>query len=339
MNETENLNSDDEIDLLDLVSVLLKRKWLIIGITGIAMTLVLIYAAVSLILPPETSYLPNEYTPQAHMLINDSSSSGGGMSSLLSSSGLGSLASLAGIKAPSGSTFSALAIYLSQSNSFLDSVVDKFALIERYKIKKSPRATSRATLKKNLMVEFDDKAGVLSIKFTDIDPVFAQSIVNYAVEYLGNRFAEMDLDKNKLQKENFEDNIQNTYNEIIKLENESQKLDKSAAMGGYTSNGSSMVLESTRIMREIEAQQAVYTQLKAQYELLKVEMASESPIFQVLEYAEVPDQKSGPSRGMLCLIVTFAAFFGSIFLSFVLNAIENIRKDPAAMAKLSGDTK
>ena len=45
--------------------------------------------------------------------------------------------------------------------------------------------------------------------------------------------------------------------------------------------------------------------------------------------------KSGPSRGKLCIIVTFAAFFVSVFLAFLLNAIENIKKDPEAMAKLS----
>jgi uncharacterized protein involved in exopolysaccharide biosynthesis len=53
-----------------------------------------------------------------------------------------------------------------------------------------------------------------------------------------------------------------------------------------------------------------------------------------LELAEVPDQKSGLGRGMLCIIITFAAAFFSVFLAFALNAIENIRKDPEAMAKL-----
>lgn len=339
MNETENLPSDDEIDLLDLVSVLLRRKYLIIGITFAAMLGVLIYAVGSLILPPEKSYMPNEYTPKAHMLINDSSSSGGGVASMLSSSGLGGLASLAGVNVPSGSTYSALAVYLAGSNSFLDSVVDQFGLVERYKIEKSPRAESRKVLKKNLVASFDDKAGVLSVSFTDIDPVLAQSVVNYTVKYMEDRFTEMGLDKNRLQKENLEVNIKNAYDEILKLEAESQKLDRSAALGAYTSNGSSMVLEATRIRRELGTQESVYTQLKTQYELLKVTMASESPIFQILEYAEVPDQKSGPSRGMLCIIVTFAAFFMSIFLTFVLNALENIRKDPVAMAKLTGGKK
>jgi hypothetical protein len=41
---------------------------------------------------------------------------------------------------------------------------------------------------------------------------------------------------------------------------------------------------------------------------------------------------------MICVIVTFAAGFFSVFLAFVLNAISNIRKDPEAMAKLKGSS-
>lgn len=98
----------------------------------------------------------------------------------------------------------------------------------------------------------------------------------------------------------------------------------------------SIVRDTTMIKMELSAQQEIYKQLKAQEELLKVKMASEQPAFQVLEYAEVPDLKSGPSRGMLCIIVTFAAFFFSIFLAFLLNALKNIKNDPEAMKKLRG---
>lgn len=337
MEEAERIENDDEIDLLDLLAVLLRRKRLIIGITVLGMAGALIASVLSLMLPPQKSFLPNEYSPKAVMLINDSSSSGGGLSSMLASSGLGSLASLAGVSVPSGSTYSALAVYLAGSDSFLDTLVDQFDLVTRYKIKKSPRAESRKALKKNLSAGFDDESGVFSVSFTDIDPVFAKEVVNFAVGYLETRFREMGIDKNQLQKENLEKNIANTFEEIRRLEDEGQRLDQSAARGSYSAGGSSLILEATRIKREITAQEAVYTQLKTQYELLKVQMASETPVFQVLEYAQVPDQKSGPSRGMLCIVITFAAFFFSLFLAFVLNAVENIRKDPEAMAKLSGE--
>ena len=94
-------------------------------------------------------------------------------------------------------------------------------------------------------------------------------------------------------------------------------------------------IEQNRIELELSAQKSVYTQLKSQLELLKVNMQTESPTLQILERPSIPDMKSGPSRVKLCIIVTFAAFFVSIFLAFLLNAIENIKKDPEAMEKLS----
>jgi uncharacterized protein involved in exopolysaccharide biosynthesis len=337
---SEEQDKDDEISLIDLFAVLWHRKVMIIVITLIAMIGVVVYAVISIKLPVETSPLPNEYTPEAFMLINDSSSSGGGLSSMLSSSGLGGLASLAGFSAGSGQTFSKLAVYLAGSNPLLDSVVDEFDLIVRYKIDtpktkaKSPRADSRKMLKKKLTAVIDEESGVFSVGFTDTDPVFAQSVVNFTVSYLEARFDELGVDKNKLEKENLEKNIQNTYNEIQNLELETRQLEQSVQRGGV--NLPSISLEMNRIQLELAAQREVYTQLKVQYELLKVTMASEKPVFQILEMAEVPDKKSGPGRGLICIIVTFAAGFFSVFLAFVVNAIENIKKDPEAMAKLRG---
>ncbi|GHV26509.1 LPS biosynthesis protein [Spirochaetia bacterium] len=337
MNEEQN--TDTGISLIDLFAVLWHRKVMILAITFIAAIGVVLYAVISIKLPPEKSYLSNVYTPTAHMLINNaSSSSGGGMASMLGASGLGGLAGLAGVS--TGSTFSDLAIYLVGTNSLLDSVVDEFDLITRYNIDtpkakaKSPRADSRKVLKKQLTASSDEKSGVFSIAFTHTDPVFAQRVVNFCVNYLQAWFDELGIDKNKLEKENLEKNIQNTYDEIMKREMETRQLEQSVQWGSV--NIPSISLELSRIQLELGAQRQVYTQLKVQYELLKVTMASEKPVFQILEMAEVPDKKSGPSRGMLCIIVIFAAGFFSVFLAFVLNAISNIRKDPEAMAKLKG---
>ncbi|WP_342632986.1 lipopolysaccharide biosynthesis protein [Leadbettera azotonutricia] len=268
------------------------------------------------------------------MLINNASSSGGGLSAAIGASGLGSLASLAGVNVGGGQTYSDLAQYLVGTNTLLDSVVDKFDFIKRYKIKISPRASSRKALKKNLTASYDKDSGVFTIGFTDYDPVFAQQVVNYCVDYLGNWFKDLGLDKNVMQKANLEQNIQNTFNEIRRLEEESHRLEQSVSMAYGSGGGVSIMLETQRIALELSAQQEVYKQLKVQLEMINVSIASESPIFQVLEKAEVPDQKSKPSRGMLCIIVTFGAFFFSVFLAFVLNAVENIKKDPEAMAKL-----
>lgn len=341
MEENEVLKKqdpDDEISLIDLFAVLWRRKALIIGISLAAAVLVVIASIISLVLPPEISFLPNEYTPKANMLINNpASSGGGGIASAISASGLGGLAGLAGVNVSGGATYSNLAKYLVTTNTFLDAVVDEFGLIERYKIEKFVRAASRKALKKKLLADYDQDSGVFTINFTDRDPAFAQRVVNYSVSYLSNWFKDLGLDKNVLQKVNYEQNIKNTYEEIRRLEEETHELDRAVSRGSGALPA--VVLESRRLNLELSAQQEIYRQLKVQLEMTNVSIASEAPVFQVLELAEIPDQKSKPGRGMLCIIVTFAAFFFSVFLAFALNAVANIKQDPEAMAKLRVEKK
>lgn len=328
---------NDEISLLDLVAVLLKYKVMICVITGIAMVAVLVYSIISLVLPADKSYLPNEYSPTAEMLIKEESSSGSTLSSMLNSSGLGSLAGLAGVSAKGGTSNSALAEYLIYSNTVLDAITDKFNLIEKYEIEKSPRATSRDLLKKQLVSSFDDKTGVFSVKFTDKDPEFACQVINFAVGMLEQRFSELGIDKNKLEEQNLKENIQAVYDNIVSLQKQSRMLEQSVSNAYNPNTSSSIMLDSALLKLELSAQEQIYSQLKVQYETLKISMASEKPVFQIVEYAEIPDMKSGPSRGKLCIIVTFAAFFLSVFLAFGLNALKNIKNDPDAMSKLKGE--
>lgn len=333
----ENKIQDDEISLIDLFAVLWRYKVMIIVVTLIAMIGVVVYSVISLKLPPEKSFLPNKYTAQAQMLINNDSSSSGGLSSMLSSSGLGSLASMAGLNVSGGaSSNSALAGYLVHSNSVLDDIAQKFDIIDRYKIIEYEKSSSREALKGVLSSSFDDETGIFSVSFTDIDPVFARDVVNYVVNLLEKRFLDMGIDKNRLTKENLEANIDNTYKEILKLQKEIQEIESSVSNVYNPSQTKSVIMDATLKKMELSVQQEIYAQLKAQYEMLKVTMSSEQPTFQILEYAEVPDKKSAPSRGMLCIIVTFAAFFVSVFLAFLLNAIKNIKNDPQVMSKLRG---
>lgn len=333
----ENKIQDDEISLIDLFAVLWRYKVMIIVVTLIAMIGVVVYSVISLKLPPEKSFLPNKYTAQAQMLINNDSSSSGGLSSMLSSSGLGSLASIAGVSVPGGASNSSLAGYLVHSNSVLDEVVKNFNLVERYNIEEYVVSASRDALKGVLTSNFDDETGVFSVSFTDIDPVFAKDVVNFVVSLLESKFLEMGIDKNSLTKENLEANIENTYNEILKLQKEIQEIEYSVSNVYNPNQTKSIVMDATLKKMELSVQQEIYAQLKAQYEMLKVTMSSEQPVFQILEFAEVPDRKSAPSRGMLCIIVTFAAFFVSVFMAFLLNALKNIKNDPVAMSKLKGN--
>ena len=328
-------NSDDEISLLDLAAVLWRWKWLIIGVTGLVMLGAVVYAVISKKLPPEKSYLPDMYTSSAMMLISEDSNKGSSALNQLASSGLGNLAGLAGLSGSGGSKYSKLAVYLAGSDSFLDVLIQEFDLTNRYKIKKFPKTESRKLLKKRLTAKLDDKSGIFSLTFKDIDPAFAQQVVDFAVAYYEQRFAEMGLDKHKLEKESLEKSLPAALDEIKRLESEAAGLERKTlnAYGAIPA----IALEATRLKREIQVQEQIYGRLKGRYELLKIEMSSEMPVFQVLDYPQIPEVKSEPSRGKLCIIAAFAGFFFSLFAAFGLNAITAIAHDPAAVAKLKGN--
>ena len=83
MQEMTPAADDDEISLIDLFAVLLRYKVMIIVLTVLAAIGAVVFSIISLVLPPEKSPLPNLFTPQAHMLITESSSGGSGLSSML----------------------------------------------------------------------------------------------------------------------------------------------------------------------------------------------------------------------------------------------------------------
>jgi len=327
---------DDEISLIDLFAVLLRRKVMIILITAAGAVFSVVFSVVSLVLPSETSFLPNVYTPRASLLISGGQESGGLSSLLSSNSSLSSLASLAGISAGGGGgDYKSLAIFLTTTDSLRDAVIDNFNLMKKHKDEKFPRTASRKDVEKALKAELDDESGVLIVDYTHRDPELARDIVNFVVTYIEERFKTLSLDSSRLEKENLEKDIANTYQEIKNLELQARGIND-IGRGVMPPRGTSIGLETSRIQLELEAQKAIYVQLKSQYELVKIAMESKTPVFQVLELPEVPERKSGPGRGLLCIIVTFAAGFLAVFLAFILNAAENIKKDPEAMAKLRG---
>lgn len=251
-------------------------------------------------------------------------------------------------------------------------------------------------------VTVDTKTGTISLAFSDINPEFAQRVVNRAVEILDRRYASLSVNKAGSQKDLLEKKLVDVQlgmkgietrikdftsrhgvinveamateqvtilarlrSELImkemEIENYTQisKMDDPvirrmrqeregiiSKIGEIERGGSvlpsqrnipALAFEYAGLQRDLTVQMEVFKTLTQQYELTKLEKDQQGPAFQVLELAEVPDQKSGPSRGMICIVATMAGFFFSILLVFILNAIENVRKDPEAMKKLRGE--
>ena len=318
-----NDKKDDELDLIDLFAVPWRRKIMVIVITVTGMIGAVIFSVISVRLPPEISPLPNVYTSRAYMLITEGRAPAGNRETLL------------GYGVVRGQTYADLALFLLGSNTLLDSVIDDLAIMGRYEYNGRYVILTRGMLRSGLGPRHNGNNGVLSVSFTHIDPVFARDVTNLTVLHLENRFIELGIERTRAEQERLELHLAEVFQNILLLDEERRRLEQSVAfiplVGG---NLPAIMADISRATMESEAMRQVYTQLRVQHEVLRATVAAEIPMLQILEFAEVPYQKSGPSRAMICIIVSFVAGVFSVLLAFILEGISGIRNDPVAMAKL-----
>jgi len=403
---------EDEVDLVTILGILYRYKWVVIGITAAVAVGTVAFAIISLVLPPERSPLPNQYEPEALVLI-DEDGGGGGIAEAIAQSGIGGLS---GLSIPSDGGYGELAVRLLGGNTIVDTIVDEFDIIQRYKIKRFVKDNARKEVREHSTVRFESETRTVSIAYEDIDPRFAAEVVNRMVELLDRRFSAIGVNREARKRDmlqeklidierdilDLEEEIQafqrrygtidpqtyalehitilaemrarliakeveaDTYAQLTRIEDpvakrlraEQDQLELTIAemerryFGGTSSGSGNGDISNTalaegdipelavrfgRLERELRVQSKIYEVLTQQYEVARLSAEGEELIFQVLEVADVPVLKSGPSRSIMVIVATFAAFFFSIVLVFVLNAIRNVRGDPNAMKRFRGE--
>jgi tyrosine-protein kinase Etk/Wzc len=167
---------EQEINLLELLQVLVKRKMLIIKICSVAMLISVGYSLT----------LPNIYTATAKML-PPQKESGGGLSALLGQGG--GLAALASGGLGGGSD---LYLGILKSRSVGDAVIKRLDLAEVYQTK--TMEATRATLDEAVKVQAG-KDGIISITVEDKDPKRSALLANTIVEELGKTTIRLNLSK------------------------------------------------------------------------------------------------------------------------------------------------
>ena len=99
---------------------------------------------------------------------------------------------------------------------------------------------------------------------------------------------------------------------------------------------SSLAIEYSHLQMSHEIQMRIYQKLKEQYEVQKLTSSGDSA-FSILSPAEIPEEKSGPRRGNICMIATVLGFFMSFGIGLLGDLIKKIKNDPGKMKLLKGD--
>lgn len=320
-----------EIDLVELIKFCWKKVWYFIIPMAIAGVLLVAFCVISIKMAPEKSPLPNKYTSTSKIIVRETSA----RASL--SSSLSSLASMAGVNLGSGgeSSNGVLITTLAETNTFRDAVIEKFDLITRYKIKKNVKTSSRKALSKALTVKLDDKTGVLSVSFTDIDPEFAHEVASYATDLLIEQFYQVSEDDDAINLKNYQEAMDQSFLKIVQYQKDIQELEQSVS-NAYATSVPSIMFDVTMKKMELEAEETIYATFRGQHELLSIQMKDNPTTLKVIEAAETPDLKSGPSRGMICIIaelIVFVICFVFVFTKYYRYAVGLQQAELAAMRK------
>jgi uncharacterized protein involved in exopolysaccharide biosynthesis len=157
----------------------------------------------------------------------------------------------------------------------------------------------------------DRKTGVLTINVTTTNPQLSAQIANYYLECLDNfnqnqrktsagqnrRFIEKRLLEAKAQLSEAEENLKD-----LRRRN----------MNYYNTTDPELAMLNNQLQREVEVKSQVYLTLCQQYELASIQEKKEIPVIQILDSAQPPTIKSGPSRTKTMIIGLLLGAVGAL---------------------------
>jgi uncharacterized protein involved in exopolysaccharide biosynthesis len=237
------LADDDEISLLDLALVLVKRKKLIFWMTFGLAVLVAIYSLVT----------PKIYRAETRLLPPKSAEVGA--SALLDMATGGAASALAG-KTPGD-----LYVGIAKGRTVMDAVIGKFKLGEVYEIDNPDRI--RAALSGNLEAKSDLKTGIISIAVLDRDPVRAAAVANGFVEALKDVTSGLAISESAQKRLYYESQIKDVQASLQKAENDLKSYQERTGIQEAGSQTGALIGTMASLRAQITAKEVQLRALRA----------------------------------------------------------------------------
>jgi uncharacterized protein involved in exopolysaccharide biosynthesis len=290
----------------NILSLLWQSRKFICIVTGAITILAII---ISLILP--------ETFKSTAVLLPDTDKSKLGLGGSLSS-----LAAIAGVNV--GGEESVVRLYptILKSESVLRTVIyskyktkeysDSVNLIQYWNIKeKNPERdyeVALLNLRTILDVAMDLKTVVLTMSMETEEPQLSADILNNTI-CVADKFIRTQRNTNALEQRKWiEARLVEVKADLSKAENALKEFREKNRM---VSSSPQLLLDQERLMREVQINTVMYTELKKQYELVKIEEIRTTPIINVMDYGRAAAKKESPKRSIIVLVSMMLAFVGS----------------------------
>lgn len=170
-------------------------------------------------------------------------------------------------------------------------------------------------LQKRVGTTLDKKTGVISISAKMQDPVIAATIVRYAQDYLTNYVVNYRTEKTlkdiKFLGERLNE-AKRRYDNALYSYSSYQDRNKGLFLNIAKDQGK-------KLQYEVDLSYNLYSELAKQLEEAKIKVHRETPIFKVLEPAQIPVKKSEPKRSVMVIGFAFLGLILSMFYVLIRN--------------------
>lgn len=356
MTDKKEIIKENEIDLVELTKIFWSKKWFIIRVSAVFMSLGLIIAFTT----------PKEYSASC-ILIPEAMDGGAGFGG-----SLGGLAALAGVdlggSSGAGATINpALYRSIAQSTPFLlklmnqefyfeeieietslynyylkyrrKSLFSKLASVPFYALSwlkgneevkvKNPKSGQilsltnsqekvAGILAKQILVTMDWDLKIVTIEADMQDAKVAAEVTFFIQKYITNYVENYSTAKSMKQLEFVETQYKDRKKEFERVQSE---LANFRDQNKFVTTAKAKS-EEERIQSRYNLSFGVYSQLAQQVEKIKLQINDEKPIFTVLEPVKIPATRSKPNRGIIVFISGLCGILagaGKIFFNLLKN--------------------
>ena len=181
-------------------------------------------------------------------------------------------------------------------------------------------------LHQRVSASYDKKSGVLTVSSVMPDPVVAARIANLSLKYLTEYVTGYRTEKVRRE-------VDFLVGQVKAAQNRYQSAQY--ALSAYRDQHTSLFLntakiEEQRIQAEFVLAQDLYNTVSKQAEMAKIKVQEQTPVFKVLEPAQIPLKKSGPKRILTMLSGALAGLIISLVISLLVRSLRQAKANVAS---------
>jgi len=190
--------------------------------------------------------------------------------------------------------------------------LDKYDVDERFK-------RSSEILQDNIKVSKARLTSIVTLEVKGLEPEFAVDLANTIISESDKLQREFKTHQISDKRSFIEERIKDVKKD---LESAQEDLKEFRERNRQVQYSPALLLEEERLTTEMDVKKEIFSTLKQQFELVKIEEVEEGATVQILDKPVAPYEKSSPKIFLSIFLSTFIGFGLSVVIAYVMDGLE-----------------